>query len=138
MRNFLLIMALFMLAACTNTNHDSSTAQADNDPFTLIVKRGYKLGDEVDKFTNHKLGGWQYVSNDAVIIPGRKRDYLVTLRTQCQQLRWTNTIGLTGTGSTTLSRFDAIVVVDKPKTLEQKCYIDKIFELEEPAPKDSE
>lgn len=122
------------LSACAGSQRSSSIIEIDDDPVATVMDRGYKLGDEVKRISHYSISGWQYVSDQAVILPGRPgTDYLVLLRNRCHSLRSTDVIGFTGAPSaainTTLTNFDAIVTYDHPRAFEEKCYIDKMYQL---------
>lgn len=131
MKALFVIALLASLTACAGNTQQSPMDSLGDDPVAKVIDRGYKLGEEVKRINNYMIDGWQYVSDDAIIIPARPSlDYLVLLRSPCHSLRSTNTIGLTSTTGSVLSNFDAIVVFDAPRSFEEKCFIDTMYTLE--------
>ncbi len=124
-------LALLALTACAGSSQPPAITATIDDPVATVMNRGYQLGEEVKRINNYTINGWQYVSDEAIIIPARPSlDYLVLLRTRCRALKHTEVIGLTSTTGSVLSNFDAIVAYDHPTRLEEKCFIDKIYQLE--------
>jgi len=125
-----MLSALLLVACAGASKTENKMDQLGDDPIAMVIDRGYKLGDKVKRVNNYMIDGWQYVSDEAIIIPARpSKHYLVVLKQKCHQLRNTNVIGFTTTASSVLSNFDAVVVYDHPVTYEQKCYIDKMYEI---------
>lgn len=125
MKLFPLALAALLLSACTTT-----ASKPPPTPQELAEERGYQLGAEVKEVKNYEIDGWRHVSNRALIIPARpSRHYLLMLNRPCPDLQTTEVIGFTTTVNSVLSRFDAVVVVDGPGGMEQKCYIERMYSI---------
>ncbi|WP_317930175.1 DUF6491 family protein [Halioxenophilus sp. WMMB6] len=120
-----------LLAGCAATD-SASTNQAPT-AMEVAIERGYLLGEEVDKIHNYEISGWQYLAADGLLLPASpSKTYLVLLKDRCSELSSTETIGLTTTVSSVLSRFDAVIVHPHPGGIERRCYIDTIYLVEKP------
>ena len=116
--------AALLLGACTTMEITHPTAEE------LALQKGYTLGEEVKEIHKYDVSGWQHVSNRALIIPARpSTHYLVTLKTNCNSLDSTEVIGFTTTAGRALTRFDAVVIKERPKSVAQRCYIDKLYRI---------
>ena len=124
MRLIIPVLLLLLSTACATTERTLPT------PEELALTKGYAIVDEVDRINKYRVDGWSYVSDRAIIINGGPRNkYLLMLQTDCTDLRSREIIGYTTTLNNVLSRFDAIVVRERPRTINHKCYIDKMYKI---------
>jgi len=124
MRVYAITLLTLFVFGCTTIEISRPT------PEELATEQGYRLGPEVKDIRNYELDGWNYVSSRALIIPARpSKHYLVTFRTDCSELSLTEVIGFTSTNSFVLSNFDAVIVRDRRRGIDNRCYIDKIYEI---------
>ena len=116
-------LCLLFLSACATSEISTPTPQE------LAADKGYALGNEVDKIYNYRIDGWQHVSSRALIINGGpSTKYMLTLKTSCHNLSSTEVIGYTTT-TNNLTRLDGIIVNDRIGGIEDKCYIDRMYEI---------
>lgn len=123
MKTVYISLLMLFLSSCATSNVEVPTPQE------LAADKGYVLGGEVDKINNYRIDGWQHVSNRALMINGGPSEkYLLTFKTSCNNLSSTEVIGYTTTTSH-LTRLDGVVVKDRLGGYEEKCYIDRMYEV---------
>ncbi|WP_317930099.1 DUF6491 family protein [Halioxenophilus sp. WMMB6] len=127
----LLSLALLATAGALLSQGCATTSQPDpSDAIAAIIDRGYLLGEEVNKIRQYEIDGWQYLSDEAIILPARPRQqYLITFKNSCPGLSFTPVIGFTNTGLSVLSNYDAVIIPERHNRLHEKCFIDHIYTI---------
>jgi hypothetical protein len=83
----------------------------------------------VEQVNDWSLYNWQDIDQHAVIIwVDAFHPYLFTLREDCPNLEFAQTIGVSNTGPTIDANFDSIVVPNPPAG-SMSCQIDRIYPL---------
>lgn len=114
-----------LLTACAGSSQKPQTEDSTN-----LVISDYEVVEEVQRISNYKIDGWQYVDPFSLILPTSPgTEYWVQFKRRCNGLNSTEVIGITSTASSVLSRFDAVIVGNSMSGIETKCYIDKIFKI---------
>ena len=132
MKSTLLMLALvaaiaLLLGACATGTQATSEPLNANE---LAEQEGYLLGDEVQSIQNYDINRWLYVSNRALIIPSRpSTQYLLMLDRNCSALRGAEVIATTSTIDRLRAGFDAIVVYTPSSSVDQRCYVQQIYQL---------
>ena len=83
--------------------------------------------EELQRITAFKFHGWRELDKRHLIISTTfKRSYFITLRSNCVELQFTQTIGINRSDSSLHAKFDSIFVPSFPQ---QKCFIKSIHKL---------
>ena len=129
---FYLLMAIFgVLTGCSSIEQATEERQKiESEPLQqAITDLGYAVKPPVSEVTDWNLYNWQAVDSHAAIIwIDAFHPYLFTLKEDCPQLNFAETIGVSNTGSIINAKFDAILVAEVGGGV--RCDIDKIYPLE--------
>ena len=105
-----------LLAACVGTIPLHERQQAERDRFNAYA------GDPIEEFTwLGRFDSWQPLGRyELAVFTGPSDAYLIKVSPPCDDLQFVNRIGLTSTGSTVHTRFDAV------RTGNWRCPIEEI------------
>lgn len=121
------VLSMGLLAACASTP-EQTTAE-------LLRERGFEKAERVERIKNYRINDWSYVDDRHVIFGAGPRDnYLVSLTSDCTDLRAAEQIGFTTT-TNDVTPFDQLLV--KTSIGPRKCPIDSLHalrKLDAPAP----
>lgn len=119
MKNFIVVLAVVLLAACQNKTHHRPDYQAFINSENLVKSQ------RVQQF---RFEGWQPLDDRHLILNSYQRNsYLVRLMSACTELPFAQSIKLKQGFSTILhAKFDSIIV---PGQFKQECTIDSIYEM---------
>ena len=114
---------------CVVLGAGAAYAEDDNSALQQRLDRlGFQPGEVVDRVPNFRVNGWNYLDDSHVMIHGGpSRRFLIELRSRCQGLSTSQSIGFSATASQ-LTRFDNLVVRG-PGGRPQSCPIGEIREL---------
>jgi len=117
-----LIIALLVLAGCATTG---MTEDEKSEAYELyIVEKKLTSLKSVSAF---RFDGWGELGNKHLIVSTTfKRPYLIVLKSNCYDLRYSNGIIINNTGSVLSAKFDSISV---PNNIPMRCYIKSIYKL---------
>ena len=110
---------LSLIAVCALTIGCAAGVPRMKDDGPVTRYQAY-LGDPIDHFTAFRIDGWEFAGHHQVVVwTGINDAYLLTIWDSCQDLAYTENIGIAKTGST-IHRLD-IVRVGR-----QRCPIESI------------
>jgi len=116
------IMSSGLLLACASAPAEPETLQQ------ALAKRGYVIGDPVERLHDYRINGWNSVDRTHVILTvGASDRYLVSLRNPCDGLRSAEHLAFTTTVGK-LTKFDKLFVRD-PGGFVETCLVDTMHEL---------
>ena len=117
-------IGVLLLSACASDGGGATKGPTLED---RLAERGYKLGSTVEQIADYRVDGWNYIDNQHVIFDaGIKREYLVTVQTNCPGLMGADTIAFTSTVSY-VTKFDKLIVRDAG--FDNQCPIVELREL---------
>lgn len=83
--------------------------------------------EEVERVTSFRFHGWRELGKKHLIVSkSMNRPYFLTLKNNCIELGFSQSIGINRSGSTLHAKFDSIFVPSFP---EQRCFIKSIHKL---------
>lgn len=110
------------MGACGTTQPEPKSVEQ------LLAEKGYTIGEPTERIQQFRFTGWNYLDREHVIVSvTATRNYLVTLRVNCNGLFGAEVIAFSNTGSY-LTRFDTLLVRDQSRILE-RCPIESMNEL---------
>lgn len=117
-----LLIALFILAGCATTNMSrTERTEAYNN---YIVEKEL---EGLDRITTFRFDGWASLGDEHLIVStGFKRNYLLTLKSNCYDLYHANRIVINQNGSVLQTKFDSVSV---PGKFEIPCFIKSIHKI---------
>ncbi len=117
-----LLFAILILSGCT---HNALTDIERSALYQTYISDNHL--EQVKSITTFRYDGWRELGKEHLIIfTSIRKPYLITLKSRCVGLRFSNTLGINHTGSRLHTRFDSIFVTSFP---EQKCFIKSIHKL---------
>jgi len=118
----LLLISSLLLAACASTDRNK---EAKPDYYgDYVNKHQIKSQKQIVGF---RMRDWKELDDKHLIISkSAKRNYLITLKGSCRELRYTQTIGIKNNGNVLSAGFDAIVL---PEDRGLHCFIKTIHKL---------
>lgn len=118
----MLLIAVVLIGGCTNSRLSNQEREALIEAYVT----DHKL-EQTNKITAFRFYGWRELGRNHLIVSTRfNRPYLLTLKSSCLDLQFSQTIGIHNTGSTLDARFDSVFVPSYPH---QKCFIRSIHPL---------
>ena len=120
------ILGLSLVACSTGPAEPESLADK-------LEARNYIFGEPVDRISNHRINGWNYIDRRNVIISAGVSDkYLLVLRRDCFNLQSANTLAFTSSAGS-LTNFDRLIV-SGPGNSVDRCFIQDIYRVERMEP----
>lgn len=118
----LFLLSVFLLSSCMTSPQNQQEKVSRFEQYATDNKL-----ESIDKIRSFRFSAWRELDRKHLIISTSvRKPYFITLKGNCLNLQFTNTIGIDNLGSSLTAGFDSIFVLEFPQL---KCRIQSIHRL---------